>query len=201
MRNPTEEDINLTAWFPLASALGNVHWNLNPNETVPRIANFRISSNGTPVQFQVSDLPNPGGGEKPDLPWASFPLVFLSGKDSLFTSAILSRFHPQPRDPSWRCIMYFQTGSGWAGPIGQADLVVNLPFPATAETVADNPKISLPYGSIGQVSTGLPKGIAVNGNQARWNWKNFEPAPEDDFAIWLLERPVLGNNCDQRGRR
>ncbi len=41
MRNPTQEDINLTAWFPLASALWNVDWNFNPNEVVPRISQFQ----------------------------------------------------------------------------------------------------------------------------------------------------------------
>ncbi len=42
----------------------------------------------------------------------------------------------------------FQTGTGWAGPIGQADLVVNLPYPASAETlaVASPGSLRLPYG-------------------------------------------------------
>ena len=30
--------------------------------------------------------------------------------------------------------------------------------------------------------------IAVlEGNQARWTWKDFEPDPEDDFAVWLIQ--------------
>jgi hypothetical protein len=32
----------------------------------------------------------------------------------------------------------------------------------------------------------LPSGAALEGNQARWIRKDFEPGPEDDFAIWLL---------------
>lgn len=187
MHNMTEKDISLTAWFPLASALGNVDWNFNPNEIVPRIANFRISSNGTPVEYQASELPNPGGVEKPDLPWASFPLVFPSGKDTIIHVSYTVPLSPAAKGSEVALYYVFQTGSGWAGPIGQANLVVNLPYPATAETIADNPKISLPYGGIGQISTGLPKGVVVNGNQARWSWTNFEPAPEDDFAIWLLK--------------
>ncbi len=151
------------------------------------LANFRINSNGTPVEFHISELPNPGGADKPDLPWASFPLVFPAGKDTIIHVSYTVPLSPAAKGSEVALYYVFQTGSGWAGPIGQADLVVNLPYPATAETIADNPKISLPYGGIGQISTGLPKSVVVNGNQARWSWTNFEPAPEDDFAIWLLK--------------
>jgi hypothetical protein len=190
MHNPTEADVSLIAWFPLASALGNVDWNFNPNEIVPRIANFRIKSNGTPIEFQVSELPNPGGSDKPDLPWASFPLDFPAGKDNIIHVSYTVPLSPAAKGSEVALYYVFQTGSGWAGPIGLADLVVNLPYPATAETIADDPKISLPFGGIGQISTGLPKGVVVNGNQARWSWTNFEPEPEDDFAIWLLKPGV-----------
>ncbi len=187
MRNPTSEDISMTAWFPLASALGNVEWKFNPNETVPQIANFRVSSNGIPVKFQVSDLPNPGGSQKPDLPWASFPLSFPAGKDTLVHVSYTVPLSPAAKGREVALYYVFQTGAGWAGLIGHADLVVNLPYPASAETIADNPKISLPYGSIGQISTGLPKGAVIDGKEVRWSWTNFEPTPQDDFAIWLLK--------------
>jgi hypothetical protein len=62
MNNPTTEDVNLTAWFPLASALESIAWNeLNPDEIVPRIASFQVMVAGKPIEFATSELPNPKG--------------------------------------------------------------------------------------------------------------------------------------------
>jgi hypothetical protein len=190
MRNPTVEDISLTAWFPLASSLGNAEWNFNPEEFVPRINNFEITSGGTPVQFKVSDMPNPAGTDKPALPWASFPLTFPAGKDTDIRVQYTVPLSPSAKGHEVALYYVFQTGAGWAGPIGQADLIVDLPYPASAETIADNSKITLPYGGIGAISSGLPVGAKIKGNQARWSWRNFEPTPQDDFAIWLLKPQV-----------
>jgi hypothetical protein len=79
----------------------------------------------------------------------------------------------------------FQTGAGWAGLIGQAKLIVNLPYPASKETTAAMPA-SHSIFTIPDVSTGIPRGTILEGNQARWIWKNFEPGPENDFSIWLI---------------
>lgn len=64
----------------------------------------------------------------------------------------------------------FQTGAGWAGPIGSAELVVNLPYPASPKTIVS-----------------MPEGGKVNGQQVRWIWENLEPGPDDDFRISLMQ--------------
>ncbi len=76
MMNPTGEVVSLTAWFPLASALENADWELNPDEIPPRIEGFQVTVNGNPVEHAVSELPNPKGADRPLLPWASFPVTF-----------------------------------------------------------------------------------------------------------------------------
>jgi hypothetical protein len=69
MRNPTTKTIDLTTWFPLASALQSVNWELNPDEIVPRLASFQVEVDGSAVEYSVSELTNPKG-DKPPL-WAS----------------------------------------------------------------------------------------------------------------------------------
>jgi hypothetical protein len=82
----------------------------------------------------------------------------------------------------------FQTGAGWAGPIGQAELILNMPYPASAETLAGMPpgSLNLPY-FISETQAGIPSGGVLEGNQARWTWVDLEPGPEDDFSIWLID--------------
>ncbi len=53
MTNPTSDDVSLTAWFPLASALENLNWELNPDETVPRIASFHVTMDGQPIDYSA----------------------------------------------------------------------------------------------------------------------------------------------------
>jgi hypothetical protein len=47
--------------------------------------------------------------------------------------------------------------------------VVNLPYPASAETI---------YA--------MPEGGKIEGHQVRWTWVDLEPGPQDDFFIQLL---------------
>lgn len=169
MVNPTNEDVSMTAWFPLASALETEEWDLNPGEVVPSIVRFQVIMDGKPLEYKVSELPNPKGEGKPQLPWASFPVTFPAGKE----------IHVQVSYtlPAWwsheglvMSLFYiFQTGAGWAGPIGNAELIVNLPYPASEETIFE-----------------MPKGGLIEGHQVKWTWMDFEPGPQDDFFIKLL---------------
>jgi hypothetical protein len=187
MKNPTNETVSMTAWFPLASALGNLGWELNPDEIVPRIQSFQVSVGGDPVDYAVSELPNPQGGDKPPLPWASFPVSFPAGKETMIHVSYLLPLQPSVKGSELALYYIFQTGAGWAGPIGQAELVLNLPYPASPETLAGTPpsSMSLPYGTP-KALPGLPAGSQLEGNQARWTWKDLEPRPQDDFAVWLV---------------
>ncbi len=187
MRNPTSDEVKLITWFPLASALQNNDWNFNPDEIVPYLESFQVSVNGDLLDFEVTELPNPRGTDKPLLPWASFLVTFPPGEDTLIHVSYMVPLSPSAKGYEVALYYIFQTGAGWAGPIGKAELILNLPYPASAETMADIGKFSLPFGSFGQVSTGLPAGAILQGNQARWTWNNFEPGPEDDFAIWLMK--------------
>jgi len=169
MVNPADETLSMTAWFPLASALETVEWDLLPDEIVPSIERFQVIVDGKPLDYSVSELPNPKGEDKPPLPWASFPIIFPAGEAThVQISYVL---------PAWwgyegltMSLYYiFQTGAGWAGPIGEAELVVNLPYPASTETI---------YA--------MPDGGQIEGHQVRWTWVAFEPGPQDDFFIQLM---------------
>jgi hypothetical protein len=179
----------MTAWFPLACALETYGWEeISPEESVPRIQSLRVSVDGVPVDYAVNELPNPNGADKPLLSWASFPVTFPAGKDTMIH---VSYVLPLNRSGNALALYYiFQTGAGWAGPIGQAELILNLPYPASLETLAGMPSGSLnpPYFVyFGDEVAGLPPGGVLEGNQARWTWKDLEPGPQDDFSILLVD--------------
>jgi hypothetical protein len=169
MMNPTGNALDLVVWFPLASTLEDARWEEHIGENAPRVENFQVAVNGKPLEYAVVELPNPQGEDKPLLPWASFQVRFPAGKEINIQVGYL--FQPQTGinllDMTLSYI--FQTGAGWAGPIGKAELQINLPYPASEETIGM-----------------MPEGGQVDGQQVRWAWNNLEPGPEDDFSILLL---------------
>jgi hypothetical protein len=187
MKNPTSETRDMTVWFPLGSALKNAIWKIGdrPGEIVPRITGFQVSVNGSKVEHMVSELPNPKGADMLPFPWASFPVTFPVEADTVIHVSYAVPLQGSPMGYDMALYYIFQTGAGWAGPIGRAELIVNLPYPASKETMAAR-QASDSMFTIPDVSTGVPRGAILEGNQARWIWKNFEPGPENDFSIWLI---------------
>jgi hypothetical protein len=179
MKNPTSDAISMTVWFPLASVLESDRWSLEPAEVVPRLESFQVSIDGNPVEYGVSLLPNPEGFDKPPLPWASFSVTFPAEKETPIQVSYVLPLQLEIKTWDMMALHYiFQTGAGWAGTIGQAELILNLPYPASAETLAGMLRGGEPIS--------LPSGGILEGNQARWTWQDFEPGAQDDFSISLL---------------
>ena len=185
MDNPSAEVVSQTTWFPLASSLSSVSWELNPDEIVPRITSFEVQVDGRPLDYTTLELPNPQGADKPLLPWASFPVSFAAGTH---TSIHVSYLLPLPRavKGSELALNYiFQTGAGWAGPIGKAELIINLPHPsprleeAIVRVDPDHP--DQPYH--GQEYYFLDP----DARHVHWILGSFEPTPQDDFFAWLID--------------
>ena len=196
MTNPTSDSLSLTAWFPLASALEGVSWQLNPDESVPYIASFHAAVNSNSLDYSVSELPNPKGVDKPQLPWASFPVTFPAGKVTHIQVRYLLPLAQAIKGNALALYYVFQTGAGWAGPIGQAELVLNLPYPASDGTLVRvlPGSLRIPYASA-YPQVAIPSGGVMKGSQARWTWTNFEPTSQDDFAVWLMD-PALWKQLD-----
>jgi hypothetical protein len=170
MKNPTNEPVSMTVWFPLASALVEIY---SQDEIVPRIESLQVLVHGNAVDYSVIELSNPQGEDRPMLPWASFPVTFPASEEvPIRISYILPAQLPMNTYLGVGMVFnyIFQTGAGWADPIGKAELVVNLPYPASAETIVT-----------------MPEGGQVDGQQLRWTWENLEPGPQDDFSILLIK--------------
>jgi hypothetical protein len=187
MENPTGATIDLNVLFPLASALQAVDWMLSKGETVPRINNLQVSVDGKPVTFTSIDLPNPAGADKPLLPWARFPVSFPADGETLIH---LRYSLPPVPFPGIEMALYyvFQPAAGWDGPIGQVQINLHLPYPASAQTITGMPKGSMhlpPYYRASGM-TELQINSRLEGNTASFWWVNLEPGAQDEFTVWLL---------------
>jgi hypothetical protein len=191
LRNPTSNPVSMTVWFPLASALEDVEWKLYSGETVPRIESLQVNVDGKQIEYTVSELPNPKGDDKPFLPWASFLVTFPGQVETVIHLGY--KVAPQPFPGIEMAFYYvFQTGASWAGPIGRVELTLNLPYPASSETIAGMPADSLrlpPYYRASMRANLSPNSM-LERNQANFYWENLEPGPEDDFAVWLLQPDI-----------
>jgi hypothetical protein len=171
MTNPTSQELRLIVWFPLASSLESDEWESHPGEVAPRIEKFLVAVDEQPITYDISELPNPKGTEFPLLLWASFPVTFPAGQDVLIHVSYLIWAQEDIVGVGMVFSYILQTGAGWDGPIGHAELIFNLPYIASPETISV-----------------MPEGGQIEGYQARWTWENFEPGPGDDFSIWLIRQ-------------
>jgi hypothetical protein len=189
LRNPTGLEVSLPILFPLASALETVDWNLNPRYMVPRLESFQVTVDGKPIAYMVSELPNPKGPDLPLLPWASFPVAFPAGAETHIRLSYLFPLLPSMTGIEMALYYVFSSAAGWAGPVNSTELVLNLPYPASADTLAGMPPgdLRLPPYYRPSLRAELPSGLVLEGNQARWTWQEREPGAGEDFTIWLLQ--------------
>lgn len=161
--NPSDEPQALTAWFPLAAGLTETGFQ-------GRISPITVRSGERELEVSVVSLPNPNDASLPDIPWASFPLTFTAGGTTPVQVTYVLPPQMTPGDfISMKFNYIFQSGAGWAGAIGQADLIVTLPYAASAETVGE-----------------APPGVQADGETLTWRWTDLEPTAEDDFEINLI---------------
>ncbi len=188
MTNPTTEDIRLNTWFPLSSTLDSIYWWTGSAQSVPAIADFHVSVSGSELNYIFTRLPSTTEGDNVLLPWAEFLVKFPAQEDTHIEVNYLVPLAQFSEGNALALYYIFQTGAGWAGPIGRAELILSLPYPASAETFrrVSASSIGIPYPWASEQDE-IQDGAVIDGNQVRWTGTNFEPTAQDDFAAWLVD--------------
>jgi len=135
------------------------------------IKDFQVWVEGKPVVFEKKEYPNDEFQGNMKL-WAEFPVTFLPNQEiSIRVQYSLNSLNDYY---SGNTISYiFETGAGWYKTIGKAELVVNLPYGNSQDSILS---IS-------------PNGQTF-GKTIRWVWQEFEPTSADNFHITLVS-PLL----------
>ena len=159
MRNPGSQVESLPVGFPLYLS------QRPPNVGFQEVWRLRVYINDQETPSTVTEI----RGE----PWAIWDMNFPPGDTSLrVTYDVPLAAPPFPAAPAaiLRYILY--TGAGWAGQIGQADLIVRFPY--LAEETFINPK-------------GTLQSYTVNGFDVRWHFENLEPTEADDLVLTFVQ--------------
>ncbi|HZW02498.1 MAG TPA: hypothetical protein VFF68_01125, partial [Anaerolineaceae bacterium] len=74
-----------------------------------------------------------------------------------------------------------ETGAGWYGTIGSADLIVRLPYKANEQNVlvSESPGFG-----------GTSPGMAFAGSELRWRFTELEPEREDNLTVTMISPAV-----------
>jgi hypothetical protein len=154
-----------TEQIPVRFPLGNVKGFGDGRGQFPEIKQIGVTVDGMPATIVRVTTPNPIENGPP-IPWAEFNAEFPPAKEVLIQ--VTYTVSPQGYLPFGTFHYVLETGAGWKGPIGVADLVVRLPYPASDENVLVDPNFwprSTPGGTF-------------EGNEIRWHYENLEPTAE-----------------------
>ena len=141
---------------------------------VLEIEDVGIEVDGLPVVTRRIMQEDPVWGSD-TVPWAEFDVTFLPGQDVNIRVSYLLEGTGEYPFVSFNYI--FHTGAGWKETIGSADLIVRLPYEATAQNVIFDEQIGWSQTTAGGV---------IQGQDIRWRFDDLEPDREDDFQISLV---------------
>ena len=197
MHNQGNQDEKMMVRFPLAPIdMGNCYWS-----DYPTINDLSVQVNGASFATTTTYVTVPRTGSNPapavTIPcWANFPASFPAGKDVTiqihytalgyglggtaqggFDGDSGNRVGPTiSGNISFGYVL--QTGAGWYGPIGKADVIFRFPYPVTDQNVEMN--LNDPAWS-------------VSGNELTWHKEAFKPDASSDLRIYLTNPSVWEN--------
>ncbi len=178
LRNLGQAEERMAARFPLMdpSGIGDGFG------SYPEIADLRARVDGRTVAAQRVTTPNPSTWDQnaPPIAWAAFEAVFPPGQDVVIQVDYTAEATGD-QDGSFIIFNYIlETGAGWKDAIGQADIIVRLPYPANAQ---NTPDASAVYG-------GARPAPALAGNELRWQYTNLEPSRESNLLFTLVKPEI-----------
>lgn len=187
MRNLGSAEEKMQARFPLT------FWNDHDNGfgQFPEIPDIQISVDGNTVPTHRIDATyTPSGGVAlARSPWAAFDITFPPGKDVNITVKYTTNGYGY--DPVFNLRYVLETGAGWNGTIGSADIIVKLPYPASQENV------------LLRDDTGIPSttaGAQISGNQVTWHFADFEPTSDNNITASLVTTSAWQSVLDWRAQ-
>ena len=127
----------------------------------------RVNEKLVPTTRVTTPTPNTWDKNAPPIAWAAFDVTFPPGKNVAIDVSYTLK--PTGYYPVAEFRYILETGAGWRGPIGSADIVLRLPYDATPQNVLQGENASTSGGQFA-------------GNEVRWHYENLEPTDQDNWA-------------------
>lgn len=158
MQNLTKESVSQNMVFPFHLRMEEENWSLY------QAKNSKVTVDGKEVNVTYDN--NTPFGENPAAA-GHFNATFLPSSDTKIVVEYDLRAISKPKSPQLALDYMMQTGSHWAGTIGEGDIIVDF----------ENQDLDSP-SPVGLDSRFKPK----NGNLV-WHFENLEPTKQDDIDI------------------
>ncbi len=179
MRNLGTVEEKMRARFPLSFFDGSS----NGYGKFPEISSIVVKIDGQTVPTKREDQPLYGGTstrpERDVIPWAVFEVSFPPAKDVIIdVTYTVAGQHSYPYD-SFQYVL--ETGAGWNGTIGSADVIVRLPYEVNKANVWMEGVLGYSPPSQGGV---------LSGNEIRWHFDELEPTHENNIDVIVVTPSV-----------
>ena len=184
MRNLGDSDEALEVRFPLTFWDGRSDGEGN----YPEIRDVHVTVNGAPVQSRRIRAPAFSQSAEQEIPWLVFSVTFSPGKDVPIRVTYTADGTGDGDFVAFKYIL--ETGAGWAGTIGSADLIVRLPYEANPLNVVFD------HTGFSQTSPGGQ----FDGRDVRWHYDELEPTYESNLEISLVKPEVWLQVLQERER-
>ncbi|MGB2963544.1 MAG: hypothetical protein WBB69_06115 [Anaerolineales bacterium] len=171
MRNNSSEDEAFEVWFPLGERL-----NVGKKLGIVQVADFKAWVDNIEMEITIEDV------DEWDRVWAHWPVSFPAGTPvSIRVTYTLS---PEASfEPTWfsRFDYILETGAGWQGVIGKAEITVRTPYLLH--------ELDSLLG-IGDTFYAWPDGYSSSPLKVKWVFYDFEPTEADNINFRLLDPTV-----------
>ncbi|HSF81843.1 MAG TPA: hypothetical protein VLA49_11455 [Anaerolineales bacterium] len=140
----------------------------------PEITDLQVRVNGVKVATRRITIPDPDDNNYP-LPWAEFGVTFPPGQE--VSIQLIYTLNGIREYPYVNFEYILETGAGWRGTIGSADLIVRLPYEAN------------PYNVLIDTGWGMSptsSGATIIGREIYWHYEDLEPTRGHNLSVALL---------------
>jgi hypothetical protein len=171
MRNNSSEGEAFEVWFPLGERL-----NVGKKLGIVQVADFKAWVNNVKMEITIEDV------DEWDRVWAHWPVSFPAGTPVVIR--VTYKLSPEMSyEPTWfsRFDYILETGAGWQGVIGKAEITVHTPYLLH--------ELDSLLG-IGDTFYARPDGYSTSPLKVRWFFYDFEPTEADNISFRLFDPPV-----------
>ncbi len=175
MRNLGTVEERMRARFPLSFFDGASDGYGN----FPEIPSIAVKVDGNAVQTNREDQPiyngDPFQSQREEIPWAVFDVIFPPGQDVIIEVTYTVNGHRMYPYEAFQYVL--ETGAGWNGTIGSADVIVRLPYEVNNANVWTENVYGYSEPSQGGV---------LSGNEIRWHFDELEPTQENNIDVIVV---------------
>ena len=181
MRNLGSLEEKMDVRFPLSFFNGNSDGFGN----FPEIERIAVKVNGAAVSTRREIQPFVNNGEsfqeREELPWAVFEVTFPPGQDVLIE--VIYQVNGYGYYPYQAFKYVLETGAGWNGTIGNAEVILRLPYEANEHNVDFSG-----FSGFGDTT----QSAVFKGNEIYWKFQDLEPDSENNMQF-VIVTPALWN--------